>query len=316
MTTPATTTSASAGFQHEALLYRDDETFLAGLVPYVRDGLARGEQVVVAEPDGRRELLRTALGRDAAAVRWLDMSAIGANPARIVGAWTEAVGQAAAAGGGLRGIGEPAWPGRRDAEYVECVLHELLLGTAFDPGPAWRLLCPYDQTHLPRAVRSAALRTHPLVTSAGRRRPSTGYSRGAAAETFAAPLRRPTEGVLRGGYGADDVRATRRTVASFARSCGLTEEQVRGLELAAAELVANSVRHGGGSGTLAMWRTDDAAVVEFSDAGVIADPLTGRQVPHHEQPSGRGLYLVNQLCDLVQLRSGAHGTTVRITSWR
>jgi anti-sigma regulatory factor (Ser/Thr protein kinase) len=315
MSTPATSSHASAGFEHEALLYRDDATFLAGVVPFVRDGLGRGEHVVVAEPPDRRRLLETALGRDAAAVRWLDMAGLGANPARIVGAWAEALRRATAAGAGLRGVGEPAWPGRRDAEYVECALHEHLLGTAFDAGPAWRLLCPYDQTHLPRAVRTAALRTHPLVTSAGRRRPSTAYSRAAAAEAFATPLRRPSEGVLRGGYGADDVRATRRTVASFARSCGLGDEQVRGLELAAAELVANSVRHGGGSGTLAMWRTDDAAVVEFSDSGIITDPLTGRAAPPDGRPA-RGLVLVNQLCDLVQLRSGPHGTTVRLTTWR
>lgn len=315
MSTATTSVTTAAGFEHEAFLYRDDDSFLAGLVPFVRDGLADGDRVVVAEPPGRRELLAGALGPDADAVRWLDMEGIGANPARILGAWTEVVRDATAAGAGLRGIGEPAWRGRRDAEYAECRLHELLLGTAFDDGPAWRLLCPYDQTHLPRAVRTGALQTHPLVSSADRRRPSAAYHREAAATAFATSLHQPAEGVLRGGYGPADVRATRRTVATFARSCGLSPVQVEALELAASEVVANSLHHGGGAGTLAMWRTDGGAVVEFSDAGVIADPLTGRRAPAPDQPRGRGLFLVNQLCDLVQLRSGPQGTTVRITTW-
>ena len=47
----------------------------------------------------------------------------------------------------------------------------------------------------------------------------------------------------------------------------------------------NHLRHGGGPGTLRIWREDGAVVCEVRDAG------------------GRGLWMVNQLCDLVQLRT-------------
>jgi anti-sigma regulatory factor (Ser/Thr protein kinase) len=316
MTAPATIAPSSAGFEHEALFYRDDGSFLAGLLPFVREGLARDEDVVVAEPSGRAAVLREALGSDAAAVRWLDMDVVGANPARIIGAWAAALEEAVVAGRRLRGIGEPAWPGRRDAEYVECRLHELLLNTAFDDGPPWRLLCPYDQTRIPRAVRTGAMQSHPVVSTPGHRRPSTAFHRESAAAAFDAPLQQPAEGVLRGDYAADDVQATRRTVQSFARSVGLSAEQGRTLELAASELVSNSLRHGGGRGSVALWATEEAAVVEFSDRGQIADPLVGRLAPRPGEPGGRGLYTVNQLCDLVQVRSSERGTTVRITTWR
>ncbi|MGY1753593.1 anti-sigma factor RsbA family regulatory protein [Blastococcus sp. SYSU D01042] len=316
MTAPPASAGPSAGFQHEALLYRDDESLLAGVLPFVRDGLAAGEQVVLALPPPHLDLLRGAVGGDVARVRWVGMAEVGANPARLLGVLTAALADATAGGRRLRVVGEPAWPGRREAEYSECRLHELLLGTAFDGGPPWRLLCPYDQTHLPRAVRRAALQSHPVVSTPERRRPSPAYSREAAAEAFAAPLHQPTEGVLRGGFGAGDLRATRRTVASFARSCGLAEDRVRVLELAAAELVANSLRHGGGSGSLALWETPDAVVVEVGDAGQVRDPLAGRRTPPPGAPRGQGLHVVNQLCDLVQLRSSPRGTTVRITTWR
>jgi hypothetical protein len=35
-------------------------------------------------------------------------------------------------------------------------------------------------------------------------------------------------------------------------------------------------------------------------------------MPDPDPESGRGLWLVNQLCDLVQIRSGPSGTTIRV----
>ncbi len=44
----------------------------------------------------------------------------------------------------------------------------------------------------------------------------------------------------------------------------------------------------------------------------IADPLAGRQRPAPDAPGGHGLWLVNQICDLVELRSGPAGTSIRM----
>jgi anti-sigma regulatory factor (Ser/Thr protein kinase) len=302
-------------FEHEALFYRDDEDFLAGLLPFVREGLELDEAVVVAEPRPRLDLLRDALGDDASAVELLDMAEVGGNPGRIIGVWDRLLGEHTAAGRTLRGVGEPAFVGRRESEYLECRLHELLLNHAFDGGPPWRLLCPYDETHLPRAVVRGALHSHPTAGTSARRRRSPDYAPGEVADLFAAQLAAPGDAVLRGTYGPADVPATRRTVAQYARRAGLPDDKVEVLELAASELASNSVRHGGGGGTVAMWTTPSAAIVEFHDAGQLTDPLTGRLMPSLHQEGGRGVFLVNQLCDLVQLRSSGQGTTVRVTTW-
>ena len=302
-------------FEHEALFYRGDDDFLAALLPFVREGLRDGEALVVAEPRPRLDLLRDALSEDAVDVEFLDMAEIGANPARIIGVWSDVLDRHTAAGRRLRGVGEPAFVGRRTPELVECRLHELLLNYAFAEGPGWRLLCPYDQEHLPRSVTQAAMRTHPVRSTSGSRVPSPGYRPGGHVAGFAERLPPAGDAVLRGRFGAGDIPATRRTVAQWARSCGLTEDRVEVLELAASELASNSIRHGGGSGTVAMWLDGTAAVVEFSDAGVLTDPLTGRRMPTRDLVDDRGLYLVNQLCDLVQLRSSERGTTVRVTTW-
>jgi anti-sigma regulatory factor (Ser/Thr protein kinase) len=212
-------------------------------------------------------------------------------------------------------VGEPVWQGRREAELVEFQLHELLLNEAFDEGPAWRLMCPYDEQQVPLSVRRGARRSHPLCATPRQRTSSADYELDGHLSALAEPLPRPREGVLRGRYGPGDVPATRRTVASWARSSGLGEEQVEVLALAASELATNSVRHGGGEGSVAMWTEPGAAVVEFTDRGRLADPLAGRLAPPLEQVGGRGLYLVNQLCDLVQLRTSDEGTTVRVLTW-
>ena len=45
---------------------------------------------------------------------------------------------------------------------------------------------------------------------------------------------------------------------------------------------------------------------------MIVDPLVGRSLPPADEIGGRGLWLVNQLCDLVQMRWDAGGTVVRV----
>src|SRR4051794_15306337 len=144
------------------------------------------------------------------------MAEIGTNPARIIGVWATTLERHAAAGRTVRGVGEPAFAGRRETELVECRLHEHLLNAAFDDGPGWRLLCPYDVDGLPRAVTQDALLTHPLYSTGGDRLASEGYTTGAYRDAFAAPLPPPTGSVFRGDYGRGDVPAARRTVASFA----------------------------------------------------------------------------------------------------
>lgn len=312
----AAATTEPAGFRHGTVSYREDDDLLDALLPYVRDGLERDEAVVLAAPPARLGLVRDALSDDAGAVEFLDMTEVGANPARIIGVWEEVVDRALGSGRRLRGVGEPAYAGRRADELAECRLHELLLGRAFDDGPGWRLLCPYDEQRLPEEVCAAAASLHPLVLAPDGTVAPTGRALPDAAAEFAAPLPPPPGNALRRGFADGDVPAIRGAVAAAALAAGLSDDQVEVLRLAASELATNSVRHGGGEGTLALWNAPDGLVVEFSDRGRIAEPLTGRRVPPVEQVGGRGLFLVNQLCDLVQLRSSEAGTTVRVTTWR
>jgi anti-sigma regulatory factor (Ser/Thr protein kinase) len=113
-------------------------------------------------------------------------------------------------------------------------------------------------------------------------------------------------------FGGGDLAEVRRQVLALCLGEGLGPDRADDFVLCADELAANSLLHGGGRGQLRVWRAGSAVVCEVSDSGTIDDPLAGRRAPSLDRVGGRGLWLANQLCDLVQLRSGAAGTVVRL----
>jgi anti-sigma regulatory factor (Ser/Thr protein kinase) len=106
--------------------------------------------------------------------------------------------------------------------------------------------------------------------------------------------------------------AVRSLVSAHACDAGLAEDAREDLVLAVNELATNSVQYGGGGGTLRIWSEPDSLVCDVRDRGYIDDPLAGRIAPPLDQHGGRGLWLVNHLCDLVQIRSTPNGTVVRV----
>ena len=77
------------------------------------------------------------------------------------------------------------------------------------------------------------------------------------------------------------------------------------------ELAANSIVHGGGTGEARVWLEPNAFLCEVVDRGVIDDPMVGRRRPSPEQLNGRGLWIVNQLADQMQVHSDEDGSVVR-----
>ncbi len=299
---------SAAGFSHRALIYSDADEFVAGALPFLLAGLEAGEAALVAVGPQRAAQLREALGGDAGAVRFLPMRELGRNPARIIPAWREFVD--AHDGRPVRGVGEPVWPGRDAAELEECHRHEALLNLAFAAPPSWSLLCPYDALALDESVLRSVLRTHPeVVDGAGSPRACGAAEVG---DCFAGELSAPSAAAELFAFDRGSLREVRSRVGHAARLAGLTMDRAADLVAAAAELAANSVGHGGGAGRLRIWPHGRTLLVEVEDAGHLTEPLAGRRRPPPTQERGRGLWLANQLCDLVQIRSGPRGTTVRL----
>jgi anti-sigma regulatory factor (Ser/Thr protein kinase) len=311
--TPAQYDAPGMSFRHEAVLYAGDDEYADRIGGFLRDGVDAGEPVLAAVATARIDLLRRCLGGSARSVTFVDMDALGANPARILPAWRTFAEPHLAGGRHIRGVGEPISPGRSDAELVECHRHEALLNLAFDGGGAWWLVCPYDVGALPEEVIAEARCTHPLVWGERRGQPNVEYrGRFASAEPFVVPLPDPPAAAEEVFFTVGDLRALRAAVADAARGWGLPEARVADLVLATGEVAANSVRHGGGGGSMRIWFDAGAAVCQIRDAGFIAQPLAGREPPVPGDGGGYGLWLANQVCDLVQIRSSSAGTTVRL----
>lgn len=301
-------------FLHEAFFYADADEFLAGIVPFLRDGLEAGEAALVAVTRARTEALKAELKDAVEGVRFVEMEDLGRNPARIIPAWRRFVDEHGGSDRPIRGIGEPIWPRRSPAEIDECQRHETLLNYAFWDGPAWRLLCPYDSAGLDDEVLQAAHGSHAFVSgSASSQEDGAGQAVDAGAVApFAGELPpRPAE-ATRFDFDQVALHEARALVAAEGGRAGLSADRLFDLVATVGELTANSVMHGGGHGWLSVWREDGDLVVEVEDHGRIEEPLTGRLQPTGFQAGGRGLWMVNHLCDLAQVRSGADGTTVRV----
>lgn len=300
------------GYRHEAFLYASWPDFMHGTVDFIRDALVCEEPILVVLDASKIDALRHELKGDSAGVCFADMTEIGTNPARIIPAWQQFVKDHQTPGRRLRGIGEPIWVGRSQAELDECERHEALLNVAFDDPNFW-LLCPYDTAGLASTVIAEARRNHRFVHENGMSRPSSDFpGPEALAAPFDRPLSAPPSHAACFHFELGTLAEARRFVVEQASFLRLPADRMDDLVLAANEVATNSVVHGDGGGTLRLWRESDTVMCDVSARGSITSPLAGRERPPPMSEGRRGLWLANQLCELVQIRSTPTGTVVRL----
>ena len=307
---PMTPGAAAKPFRHAALLYDGKDAFLSAAVPFIREGLAADEPVMVAVDAEKTELLSRKLGRQSDDVIFADATDVGSNPTSIIAAWDDFLGQDRR-GRPARGIGEPI-RGLREADLVESQLHEALLNRAFADAHGFELLCPYDTRSLPVPVLQEACCSHPFITAGHDHRVSPSYRGPDAVPPAAqAPLGPPPPHARTLGFDRHNLAEVRAVAADCAHVAGLNPIETGQFVLGIHELAANSVRHAGGIGVLRAWTENGAAVCEVRDTGHIQDPLAGRRPPRPGQLGGWGLWIANGACDLMQVRTEPGGTVIR-----
>ena len=315
---PSGTAAGAPGVRHEAVIGRDSAECIEAALNFVEDGLRQGEAVSIGLSAALGRRLGRVLGSQRL-VAYFDMTELGRNPGRIIAAMldfarTHTGGTQAArdqSGPPLRYVSEPFWPDRSDAERAEAARHEALVEPALAGAPA-TVLCVYNADRLDADAIACAPRMHPVVITGGEPRPSAEYvGRGVVPPQCDRPLAPPPAAAMRLGY-RDDLRAVRDAVAGCADEAGLAQGRITDLVLAVSEVAANTLQHTQDRGTLQVWRAGDEVICQVTDSGQITDPLAGRRRPAADSFRHGGLWVVNQLCDLVELRSGPGGTTVRM----
>lgn len=291
------------GFVHQALIYGSDEEFMDVALPFVKEGLRRGEPTLVAVQGRHIQNLRTALGGTPDGVSldpvedWYDTSA---RSRERFASWVE---ERTEGGGRARVMGEPPWALGHEAQIRDWARHESVVNVAFAGEPV-TFICPYDSEALPEEVLGHARATHPEIHS------DQGTSRSDSyvdprefcdqLESTVAAQRLPPELEIR--FGLEDLLAVRRSIGSFARDAGLSRTHVEEFVLAVNEIATNAVVHGRPPTSLRAWNADDEVIVEVTDGGDgIRNVLAGQMRPAADSLGGRGLWLTRLVCDAVEV---------------
>jgi len=304
----ASSQSPVPGLVHEALIYLDEAEFVAAMHAFLQEAAAVDEPVLIALPGPHLDHVREALAADMEGVRCQDVGQLGRNPSRLLELIEEWV---ASHDGRARVVSEVVWPGRSHAEAVEALRHEAVINHAL-AGSAATIMSPFDAQHLDADILAAVEMTHPTVVEGGRRRAGTAYTDPLSA-TFGElwPLEAPTGPVSEHPLDGS-LLELRHAIAEDPAMGSLSAERRSDLVFATNEAASNAMKYGTDMCMTRIWHDGDEVVSEVSSHSAITDVMAGRRRPAADALEGRGLWLINQLCDLVELRSGTSGTTLRM----
>ena len=294
-------------FAHEAFFFSDDDAVRARVVPFVEEGLSRGEPVFVLADDPVRDVLAAELGsriNELAAFTPTKDFWIGGHDTLV--AHQRRMRPLLDAGVPWRLAGEPSWlaePGGEVWSRFEAVANEALVGYPYYS------LCLHDRRRLSAEVIDAQLRVHPLVWDGDGPVPSSAYE---PTEMFL----REAEPSWHPGPGArtvvvDDLATGPATVGGWLdlHRMGFRGPDVR---LAVHELVVNALQ-AAGEAEVSQWDEDGGVVWQVRDSGPgIADRTAGYVLAVQDLDSGRGLWTARSLADDSSLRSTDEGTTVSL----
>jgi hypothetical protein len=291
---------------HAALLYRSAEHLASAVVPFLADGLAAGEAVVLACREENSALLAEALGHDYR-ILVLPREEIYTRTAHVIARLRRVVRRQLVAGAsGVRLLGEMPVDQSGD-EWHEWHRCEAVSNVALGPLPL-SSVCAFDRRALSDAMCEGVEETHPaLMTPAGpvpnhryvdpatvlRRTPTT---RAGRAEDTAPTLQLAD---LADASRLPELRARVRAALDGSGEPG--QLRIR-FAAAVAEVLLNALRHGRPPVAVRLWATPNRLECTVTDRG---DGFP---------PAGAGLWLVRQACDTLEAIRTETGFAVRLAT--
>lgn len=304
-------TPGAGDLVHTAIFPGSEAHMAAALGAFVEAGLAAGDPVMVNLAGPTTAALAAALGGAGTAVTWTDADAWAAHPGRRLRAIHEEV-TARLRGGAraVRFVGEcplRTCPSALVDEWLrmDVALNETLAGLPVT------MACVYDTTALAPGAAADVRATHPHL--------------GLPAEpngAFVAPgdhlaARRPPGLAVPAGAAQVAGRVTPATGRRFLQQAldgvDLAGSACVDLQVVLSELVANAWQAGATSVVVSCWWDGSQVAVQVDDDGCgLWDPLAGYRCPALDAPGGRGLWIIRQLADTVEVLPNPAGTSVRV----
>lgn len=119
--------------------------------------------------------------------------------------------------------------------------------------------------------------------------------------------------LVRKGFTVRNLHRLRQLIRWAAGRVGLDSDRTGYLVIAVSEAAGNAITHGGGHGALELIQDDQRRLIaQVSDHGPGLPPNISVTLPDPDALSGRGLWLIHETCDRVDVTTGSGGTTVRM----
>lgn len=302
--------------QHDGIFYDDECEFVATVLPFIREGVADGEIVMVNTGSNSVTPLLRAMFADEEQVVIGDRPMYN-TPAAALEGYRRTMERGLADGArGYRAVGFIDFD-TSHLPWQEWLRYEAAVNHVFRDFP-FRTICPYDVTKVPDEITDAIRHAHTGLYGADGWRRNEEYVEPAdllTREDLVTPPHPVQAAAPRMVLEPEeDLMALRMEVYAATMFTELPAWKVDDFVKAVSEVVANAQRHGERPVRLHLWAADTAVVCTVTDAGRgVDDPLRGYARP--KDPSeGLGLWAARQLVDVLDYAAGPDGFTVRVAS--
>src|SRR4051812_25170558 len=248
------------------------------------------------------------MGPDAAAVTFVDVGSAYTRPARTLAAYHRTYAEQLRRTPSFRAVADVQF-GPEPREWEVWTGYEAVFNRAFAELPAW-VLCSYDAERLPDPVLDAVWRTHPEVLTGDTLGVSDRFEDPDDLLRAIAPAPAALPG-LRGISPGVDLEGFRESLARELAAEEMPAAKALDMLVAATEVAANAVSHGGGITDVRVGRARGRFVCEVVDRGAgFDDPAAGYVPPR--TGVGAGLWVARQLTWQVEHFRSPAGFTARI----
>lgn len=300
--------------QHTGLAYEAVEQFLETAVPYLRTGLEKGDAVIAVTSKRNIDALRDEFAGAGRHIDFVDNERWYDSPARALTRYLQYWNQRCESGWmPLRMLGEPVGSGHDSQAVERWTMFENGINDLMHSMPV-RMLCAYDLSFETNRLHHVEV-SHPHMAAGTTTQKCSRFVEPQLfrSSRWSVPLPVPDTGVLCVPFDRETLAHVRAVIAQFAHENDLKPAERIDLHLAVGEAVGNAVKHGGGSGMLRIWRATGEVVADVvCYEGRFDDVMRGYLPPPALGESGRGMWVIRQLCDWVEIRPCSSGSTVRM----
>ena len=295
---------------HNLYEYDEDGALVDHVAPFLAEGVAEHEAVVVVVDPRKRALLEEALGGLAGRLDYVDRDTYYTRPEDALAGYDAQVRRYLRDGAQrVRVFGE--LPICRTQEQSDTwIRYEALLNPAFAHHPV-TIVCGLDVREQPLSILEGSWQTHPRTMN--QRWSDNGhYHRPEDVVRDTTPVAEDVAG-LRAVAGDVDARALRVLLRAEMAAAEIPEGDAEKMLVAAGEVLVNAHRHGGGLRALRIGRVGERFVCEISDHGPgLDDPVVGYVPPGSEYARGAGLWVARQMTRRLDMVSSERGLTTRL----